>query len=147
MYGSQVVQIIQILSVMLCTAVAFGLLLSTMLVRGRLHSLGAEGPLHDVAFTERAHVAAAMFCAVGAIASVNLSWGTFAMFLGVAASLHLMDQALVPAMRRAAEAGAPVPHAGARARVEIVASACLFLIFWKTAVPPLVTLAMTYGIG
>jgi hypothetical protein len=147
MYGSQIVQILQIVSVMLFTSVAFGLLLSTMLVRGRLHSLGAEGPLHDVAFTERAHVAAALFCAAGAIASINLSWGTFAMFMGIAASLHLADQTIMPAMRRAAEAGAALPHAGTRARMEVLAGACLLFIFWKTAVPPLVALAMTYGIG
>ncbi len=47
MYGSQLVAITQIVTVMLCTAVAFGILLSTMLVRGRLHALGSEGPLHD----------------------------------------------------------------------------------------------------
>jgi hypothetical protein len=147
MYGVQVIAIIQIVSVMLCTAVALGLLLSTMLVRGRLHSLGAEGPIHDIAFTEKAYVAAATFCAAGAVASINLSWGSFALFLAVAAGLHLADQKLAPAMRLAAEQRLPVPHAGTRARFELLAAACLFLIFWKTAVPPLVTLAMTYGIG
>jgi hypothetical protein len=147
MYGSQFVAILQIVTVMLCTAVAFGILLSTMLVRGRLHAIGKEGPLHDLAFTEKAYVAAAMFCAAGAIAAINMSWGSFALSLGVAASLQLADHILLPRMRAAQAAGEPLPHAGARARVELLAAACLMIIFWKTAVPPLVTLALTYGIG
>jgi hypothetical protein len=147
MYGIQVIIILQIVGVMLCTAVALGLLLSTMLVRGRLHSIGAEGPLHDIAFTEKTYVAASVFCAVGAIAAINLSWGTFALFLSVAASLHVADQILVPPMRAAAAAGRAPPHTGTRARFELLAAACLFFIFWKTALPPLITLAQTYGVG
>jgi hypothetical protein len=147
MYGSQLLAITQIVTVMLCTAVAFGVLLSTMLVRGRLHALGDEGVLHDLAFTEKAYVIAATFCAVGALAAVNLSWGTFALFLLVAAALHLADQKILPSMREAEAAGAPLPYVGTRFRFELLAAASLFFIFWKTAVPPLVTLSVTYGIG
>jgi hypothetical protein len=147
MYGAQVIAIIQLVSVMLCTAVAFGLLLSTMLVRGRLHSVGSEGLIHDLAFTEKTYVATSAFCAMGALASVSQSWGTFALFLAVAASLNLADQILLPPMRRAAAQGGEPPHVNTRARFELLASACLFFIFWKTAVPPLVILSQIYGIG
>ncbi len=147
MYGSQFVAILQIVTVMLCTAVAFGILLSTMLVRGRLHAIGNEGPLHDLAFTEKAYLAAAVFCAAGAIAAINMSWGSFAMFLAIAISLQIADHMLLPRMRAAQASGEPLPHTATRARFEILAAACLIVIFWKTAVPPLVTLAVTYGIG
>jgi hypothetical protein len=147
MYGSQLIVIVQLVTVMLCTSVAFGLLLSVMLVRGRLHALGGEGPLHDLAFTEKAYVAAASFCAVGAIAAINMSWGSFAMFLAIAVSLQMADNFLLPKMR-AAEAECPADaHSGTRLRFEVLAAGCLFFLFWKTAVPPLVTLALTYGIG
>jgi hypothetical protein len=147
MYGSQLIVIVQLVTVMLCTSVAFGLLLSVMLVRGRLHALGGEGPMHDLAFTEKAYVAAASFCAVGAIAAINMSWGSFALFLSVAAALQIADAYLLPPMRAAAESGGPMPGAGTRLRFELLAAVCLFFLFWKTAVPPLVTLALTYGIG
>jgi hypothetical protein len=147
MYGSQLVVIFQLVTIMLCTAVALGLLLSVMLVRGRLHALGREGLLHDLAFTERAYVAAATFCAVGAIAAINASWGSFALFLGIAASLQIADHSLLPRMRAAQAEGRGTAHAGTRIRFEILAASCLFLLFWKTAVPPLLTLALTYGIG
>jgi hypothetical protein len=147
MYGSQMITILQIVTVMMCTAVACGVLLSTMLVRGRLHALGKEGALHDLAFTEKAYVIAATFCAVGAIAAINMSWGSFALFLGIAAALHLADQMILPPMRSAEASGEPLPYVATRFRFEILATASLFFIFWKTAVPPLVTLALTYGIG
>jgi hypothetical protein len=147
MYGSQVIVIVQIVTVLLCTAVAFGLLLSTMLVRGKLHAIGSEGPLHDIAFTEKAYVAASLFCGVGCLASLGLSWGTFAVFMSVGAAFMIADQYLVPRMRQAISAGRPVPLTGARARFELMAATSLFLVFWKTAVPPLVTLAMVYGIS
>lgn len=147
MYGSQFIIIIQLVTIMLCTAVAFGILLSTMLVRGKLHGIGREGPLHDIAFTEKAYVSAAIFCGVGAIASINLSWGTFFLFLGIAGALQVADNSLLPPMRTAHEDGQPLPMTGTRARFELIATASLFFIFWKTAVPPLVTLALTYGIG
>jgi hypothetical protein len=143
---SQLVAIIQLVTIMLCTAVAFGLLLSTIMVRGRLHAVGSEGPLHDIAFSEKVYVAAATFCAIGAVASIQVSWGTFALFLGVAASLHLADLKLLAPMRDAHIAGQPVPYTGTRARLELLAGSCLFFIFWKTAVPPLITLALIYGI-
>jgi hypothetical protein len=147
MYGTQFVAILQIVTVLLCTAVAFGILLSTMLVRGRLHAIGSEGPLHDLAFTEKAYVAAAVFCAVGAIAAINMSWGSFALFLSVAGSLQLADHILLPRMRAGQAEGRAMPLTGARFRFEFLAAMCLMVIFWKTAVPPLVTLALTYGIG
>jgi hypothetical protein len=147
MYGSQVVAIIQLVGIMLCTAVAFGIILSTMLVRGRLHDVGVEGPIHDIAFTEKAYVAASVFCAVGAIAAISISWGTFAMFLAVAVSLNLADQMMVPAMKQAAAEGRSMPHSATRLRFELLSACCLFFIFWKTAVPPLVTLALNYGLG
>jgi hypothetical protein len=147
MYGSQLLAIMQLVTIMLCTAVAFGILLSVMLVRGRLHAISPEGPLHDFAFTEKAYVAASLFCAIGAMAAVNVSWGTFAMFLSIAAALQVADQNLLPPMRAAHDGGQPVPYYGTRFRFEFLSASCLFFIFWKTAVPPLVTLALTYGIG
>jgi hypothetical protein len=147
MYGVQIVAILQIMTVMLCAAAAFGVLLSTMLVRGRLHQIGAEGPLHDLAFSEKAYVAASVLCGVGAIAAVNFSWGSFAILLFVTIAFMIADQLLVPRMRRAIAEARPVPHTGARARFELLAAACLFMVFWKTAAPPLVMLARVYGLG
>jgi hypothetical protein len=147
MFGSQLVAIIQLVTIMLCTAVAFGLLLAAIMVRGSLQTLGGEGPAQDIAFTERVYVAAATFCAVGAVAAINISWGTFALFLAIAGSLHLADQKLLSAMREHREPGTPSRHNAIRARFEILAATCLFFIFWKTAVPPLLTLAVIYGIG
>jgi hypothetical protein len=115
--------------------------------RGRLHQISAEAPLHDLAFTEKAYVAASLFCAVGAIAAINLSWGSFALFLSVAASLNIADQIMTPRMREAAVAGEAIPYIGTRQRFELLAAISLMFIFWRTAVPPLATLAQTYGIG
>ncbi len=147
MYGNQVIAIFQLVSVMMCAAVAFGLLISTMLVRGKLHKVGQEGPLHDIAFTESAYVAAATMCALAAIASINISWGTFALCLSIAVSLMIADTILVPRMREAIAASREVPYTGTRLRFEVLAAASLFFVFWKTAVPPLLTLAQIYGLG
>jgi hypothetical protein len=147
MHSGQVVAIVQIISVMMCAAVAFGILLSIMLVRGKLHQVGTEGPLHDLAFTEKAYVAASTLCGMGAIAAIGVGWGTFVSFLTVAGSFMVADQMLVPPMRKAIAEGRPMPHAGTRARFELLAAVCLFVVFWKTAAPPLVMLARIYGIG
>jgi hypothetical protein len=147
MLGSQLVAIFQLVAVMMCTAVAFGLLLSTMLVRGKLHSAGPDAARYDIAFTEKAYLAASAFCAVGAMAAISRSWGSFALFVAVAASFQLADHLLVPRMRLAQEEGRALPLTGVRSRFELVAAACLFFIFWKTAYPPLATLAQIYGIG
>jgi hypothetical protein len=147
MYGGQVVTIIQLISVMLAAAVAFGIMLSLMMVRGKLHDIGIEGPLHDIAFTERAYVAAATLCGMGAIASIGVGWGAFAIFVTVGAAFLVADNNLVPPMRQAIAEGRPVPNAGARSRFELIAAICLFFVFWTTAAPPLVMLARVYGIG
>jgi hypothetical protein len=139
--------ILQLVLMMLCAAVAFGLLISIMLVRGRLHTLGAEGPLHDIAFTEKAYVAAATFCAGGAVAALGLNWSSFAVFILVGAACLVADNFLLPGMRKAVNEQQAMPMTGTRARFELLAASCLFVLFWKTAVPPLVTLSLVYGIG
>ena len=80
-------------------------------------------------------------------ASVGLSWGSFAMFLGVGSAFLIADQYLVPPMKAAASEGAPVPFTGVRMRFEVLTAFCLLFVFWKTVVPPLMTLAMSYAIG
>ncbi|MGL4242957.1 MAG: hypothetical protein ACRCTI_17730 [Beijerinckiaceae bacterium] len=143
----QILAIAQLVTVMLCASAAFGVLLSTMLVRGRLHEIGAEGPLHDLAFSEKAYVAASTLCAIGALAAVNVNWGSFAILLLAAGAFMIADHALVPRMRSAIAEGRAVPHTVARARFELLVAACLFVVFWKTAAPPLIILARVYGIG
>lgn len=147
MYPNQLVAIVQIVAVMMCTAVAMGMLLSVMMVRGKLYATGPGAAQHDIAFTEKAYLGASIFCGLGAIAAINLSWGTFAAFIGFAVALQLADHLLVPRMRKAAAEGQPLPMTGTRWRFELIAACGLLMMFWKTAVPPLVTLAVNIGIG
>ena len=138
--------VLQVVTALLCAATAFGVMLTTMLVRGRLPVDHPQSPIFDVAHTDRTYQLASIIASIGAMASFPHSWGTFASFLGVAISFQIAEHFMLPRMREAASSGEELPYKGARDRLELLQTACLALIFFKLGMPPLITLATIYGL-
>ena len=137
--------VLQIAVAILCAAAAFGVLLSAMMLRGRLPA-DPQAMLYELAHTDRAYQLASIITSAGAMASLMHNKGAFAGFLGVAVSLQLAEHWLVPRMKAAAAAGAELPYRGVRTRMELVQAAALTLVFINLGIPPLVTLANVYGL-
>jgi hypothetical protein len=138
--------VIQIVVALLCAASAFGVVLTAMLVRGKFPVAHAQAAAYDVAHTDRTYQLATILASIGAIAAFPFSIGTFAGFIAVAVSFQIAESFMLPAMRRAAEAGEDMPYLGTRSRLELLQAAFLAMIFFKTSMPPLLTLASVYGI-
>lgn len=138
--------ILQIGVAVLCAAAAFGVLLTTMLVRTSPQFAQQQGAQFDIAYTERTYNLASILASIGALASFQVSLGTFASFIGVAVSFQIAEIWLLPNMRTAAEAGETMPMLAVRSRFELLQAACLIIIFSQSALPPLVTLARVYGV-
>ncbi len=138
--------VLQIMTALLCAATAFGVMLTTTLVRGRLPVEHPQSPLFDIAHTDRTYQLASIIASIGAIASFKHNWGVFASFLGVAISFQLAEHFMLPRMRDAAIAGEALPFRGTRDRLELLQAACLALIFFKLGMPPLIMLANIYGL-
>jgi hypothetical protein len=138
--------VIQIVVSLLCAASAFGVVLTTILVRGKAPMTNPETALYDIAHTDRTYQLAAILASIGALAAFPYSWGTFAGFVAVAVSFQIAESFMLPAMRRAAETGGDMPYRGTRSRLELLQAAFLAMIFFKTSMPPLLTLASIYGI-
>jgi hypothetical protein len=138
--------ILQIAVSVLCAAAAFGVLLSTMLVRTNQRFSSEQGAQFDVAYTERTYGLASILASIGALASFQHSLGTFASFVGVAISFQIAEHWLLPNMRAAADSGETMPMVGVRSRFELLQAACLIIIFSQVSMPPLFTLARVYGV-
>jgi hypothetical protein len=138
--------VLQMAMAMLCAAAAFGVLLSAMMLRGRLPVDHPQSALFEVMQSDRAYQLASILASAGAMASLLHSKGAFAGFLSVAISLQLAELWLVPRMREAAAAGAEMPYRGVRTRMELIQAAALALIFVNLGLPPLVVLANIYGL-
>lgn len=138
--------VLQIVIALLCAASAFGVVLTAMLVRGKLSVDNPQSAVFDVAHTDRVYLLASILASIGALSSFSHQWGVFASFVGVAVSFQIAEHWLLPKMRRAAEAGQALPMTGTRARLELLQAACLALIFFKLGMPPLITLANVYGL-
>ncbi len=138
--------VLQMATAMLCAAAAFGVLLSAMLMRGRLPAGHAQSALFEVMHSDRAYQLASILASAGAMASLMHNKGAFAGFLSVAISLQLAELWLIPRMREAVTAGLEMPYRGVRARMELVQTAALALIFINLGLPPLVILANVYGL-
>jgi hypothetical protein len=138
--------VIQIVVSLLCAAAAFGVVLTTILVRGKAPTTSPEYALFDIAHTDRTYQLATILASIGALAAFPYSWGTFAGFIAVAVSFQIAESCMLPAMRKAAATGADMPYKGTRARLELLQAAFLAMIFFKTSMPPLLTLASIYGI-
>jgi hypothetical protein len=138
--------VLQITVSLLCAAAAFGVVLTTMLVRGKLPVGGSETAIYDIAHTDRTYQLATILASIGALAAFPFSWGTFAGFIAVAVSFQIAESFMLPAMRKAAETGGEMPYKGTRSRLELLQAAFLAVIFFKTSMPPLLTLASIYGI-
>lgn len=138
--------VLQIAIAILCAASAFGVLLSAMMLRGRLPAHLPEALQYELAHSDRAYQLASIIASAGAMASMMHNKGAFAGFLGVAVSLQLAEHWLVPRMKAAVEMGADMPYRGVRTRMELVQTAALAMIFINLGIPPLVTLANVYGL-
>jgi hypothetical protein len=138
--------ILQIVVAVLCAATAFGVLLTTMLVRTNQRFADQQGAQFDIAYTERTYSLASILASIGALASFQYSLGTFASFIGVAISFQIAEHWLLPSMRAAANAGEAMPMTGVRSRFELLQAACLIIIFSQVSMPPLFTLARVYGV-
>ncbi len=143
--------VIQIVVALLCAASAFGVVLTTMLVRGKFATSHfpishAQAAAYDIAHTDRTYQLVTIIASIGAIAAFPFSWGTFAGFIAVAVSFQIAESFMLPSMRKAAESGEPMPYRGTRSRLELLQAAFLAVIFFKTSMPPLLTLASIYGL-
>ncbi len=138
--------VLQMATAMLCAAAALGVLLSTMMMRGRLPVDHPESALYEIMQSDRAYQLASILASAGAMASLLHNKGAFGGFLSVAVSLQLAEHWLLPRMRAAAAAGMETPYRGVRARMELIQAAALGLIFINLGIPPLVTLANIYGL-
>jgi hypothetical protein len=138
--------VLQITISLLCAAAAFGVVLTTMLVRGKLPVAHPDTAVYDIAHTDRTYQLATVLASIGALAAFPFSWGTFAGFIAVAVSFQIAESFMLPAMRKAAESGSEMPYKGTRSRLELLQAAFLAVIFFKTSMPPLLTLASVYGI-
>ncbi len=138
--------VLQITVSLLCAAAAFGVVLTTMLVRGKVPVTNPETAIYDIAHTDRTYQLASVLASIGALAAFPYSLGTFAGFIAVAVSFQIAESFMLPAMRKAAETGSEMPYKGTRSRLELLQAAFLAVIFFKTGMPPLLTLASVYGI-
>ncbi len=138
--------VLQIVVALLCAASAFGVVLTTMLVRGKFPVAHAQAAAYDIAHTDRTYQLVTIIASIGAIAAFSFSWGTFAGFIAVAVSFQIAESFMLPSMRQAAERGEPMPYRGTRSRLELLQAAFLAVIFFKTSMPPLLTLASIYGL-
>jgi hypothetical protein len=136
--------VLQITFGALSAALALGLVLALHLLRGRLGF--AADPRIDVTVSDRAYLAGSLLASFGAIMSLSASFGVFVGFVCVAAAFLVAEQLLIPRMRAAAEADAPLPMRAARARFELLQAGLLLLIFTQISMPPLITLARVYGL-
>jgi hypothetical protein len=136
--------VLQITFGALCAATAFGIVLALHVMRGRLGF--AADPRVDVVVSDRAYLAGSLLASIGAIMSLSGSFGVFAGFICVAIAFLVAEQFLIPKMRAAAEANAPLPLTGARSRFELLQAGLLLLLFTQISMPPLVTLARVYGL-
>jgi hypothetical protein len=138
--------LLQILTGMLCAAAAFGVLLTTMLVRGNARKIEGLDARFDLVYTDRTYVLASILASVGALASLRQNLSIFILFASVAISFQIAEHWLLPRMRRALVAGEALPMTRTRSRFELVQAACLFTAFCILAMPPLMTLARVYGL-
>jgi hypothetical protein len=138
--------ILQIMIALLAAASAFGVLLSAMLMRGRLAVDHPQSAVFDIAHTDRSYQIASIIASIGAMASYPHSTGAFASFIGVAVSFQIAEHWMLPRMQEAAVTGSDLPFRGVRARLELLQAACLALLFFKLGMPPLITLANVYGL-
>jgi hypothetical protein len=143
----------QILTGMLCSAAAFGVLLSMMLVRGNLRRAAGgavrserEIALFDMIYTDKTYLLASIMASIGALTSFKQNIGVFVMFVVVAVSFQIAEHWLLPRMRLAAQQGLEIPMTGTRARFELLQATCLLLVFGNLAMPPLITLVRIHGL-
>jgi hypothetical protein len=149
--SSNALGLIQILTGMLCAAAAFGVLLTTMLVRGNFQRLTNDGSdtfaaRFDLLYTDRTYLLASIMASVGALASFRQNMGVFVMFVVIAVSFQIAEHWLLPKMRNAAAQGLALPMLATRARFELLQAACLLMVFGNLAMPPLITLVRVYGL-
>jgi hypothetical protein len=131
---------------MLCAAAAFGVLLTTMLVRGNFGKRQGLDARFDLVYTDRTYILASVLASLGALASFRQNLSIFMIFVAVAAAFQIAEHWLLPRMRQALAAGEPLPMTAMRARFELLQAACLFLAFCILAMPPLIALAQVYGV-
>ena len=138
--------VLQITLALLCAAAGCGVILSAMLLRGKLPAAHPHTPAFDIAQTDRTYQLVSILASCGALATLTYSRGAFAGFLGVAVSFQIAEHWLVPRLRRVAADGEVSLRHGVRSRLELVGIAALALIFLNLSMPPLVTLANIYGL-
>jgi hypothetical protein len=151
------ISVLQVLTGMLCSAAAFGVLLAMMLVRGNLKSLAyarSDGPtqsshetvVFDIIYTDKTYLLTSILASIGALSSFQQNKGVFVMFLGIAISFQIAEHWLLPPMREAAQKGLDIPFKGTRARFELLQAGCLIFAFGNLTMPPLITLVNIYGL-
>ena len=146
MITPQAFGLLQILTGMLCAAAAFGVLLTTMLVRGNASKIEGLDARFDLVYTDRTYVLASILASVGALASLRQNFSIVLLFAVVALSFQIAEHWLLPKMRQALVAGEALPLIRTRARFELLQAACLLMAFCILAMPPLITLARVYGL-
>ncbi|MFM9975877.1 MAG: hypothetical protein ACKVON_15050 [Beijerinckiaceae bacterium] len=144
--SSHALSLLQIVTGMLCAGAAFGVLLTTMLVRGTLDRPGGLDARFDLVYTDRTYILASILASIGALASLWQNIGIFIVFVAVAGSFQIAEHWLLPRMRQAVAAGEALPMTGTRFRFEFLQAACLLLVFCILSMPPLITLARVYGL-
>jgi hypothetical protein len=131
---------------MLCASAAFGVLLTTMLVRGNLLHLEGQGSAPDLIYTDKTYLLASIMTSIGAVVSLRHNVGVAISFVGVAVAFQIAEHWLLPQMRKAAQAGQSLPLISTRARFELFQAICLLLVFANLAMPPLITLVRVHGL-
>jgi hypothetical protein len=155
--SSNTASLFQIMSGMLCSAAAFGVLLSMMFVRGTVQRAAnsASGSnarsesdiaLFDLLYTDKTYLLASIMASIGALCSFKLNIGVFAMFVIVAVSFQIAEHWLLPKMRLAAQQGQALPMVDTRRRFEFLQAMCLLLVFGNLAMPPLLILVRIHGL-
>jgi hypothetical protein len=150
------ISLLQILTGMLCSGAAFGVLLSMMLVRGNLKIFAYandglsqarhDTALFDILYTDKTYLLTSILASIGALSSFQQNKGVFVMFVGIAISFQIAEHWLLPRMRQAAQQGLDIPMRGTRARFELLQATCLLFVFGNLTMPPLVTLVNIYGL-
>jgi len=135
-----------ILTGMLCASAAFGVLLTTMLVRGNLRLLEGQGAVSDMIYTDKTYSLTSILASIGAVVSLRHNIGVAVSFLGVAIAFQIAEHWLLPQMRMAAQSGQSLPLLPTRARFEFFQAVCLLLVFANLAMPPLITLVRVHGL-
>jgi hypothetical protein len=138
--------VLQLITALLCAGMAFGVLLTTMFVRGKLPFDHPQSALFDLAYTDRTYQLASIIASIGAMAAISQGWGLFGSFVAVAVAFQVAEHLLLPRMRAALDQGVEIPLRGTRARFELLQTALLAVIFFKMGMPPLITLASIYGL-